>query len=118
MQATYKTLYADGSLSNYLGDDDFFDILDELKSIQEQCFNIGTRLKLKPNIIEGIRKDKLDHAESLSKVVDNWLIKKNYKVERFGEPCWKTLVEAVENSGGGNHKALAIEIAKRHQQPK
>ena len=115
MQATYKTLYAD---VHYLGDDDYFDVLDELRDVQEQCFKIGTRLKLMPNIIEGIRKEKLDHAESLSKVVENWLIKKNYNVQRFGVPCWKTLVEAVQNPGGGNHKGLAIEIAKKHQQPK
>ena len=70
-----------------------------------------------PSIIDGIRKEKLDHAGSLSKVIDNWLVKKNYNVERFGEPCWKTLVEAVENPGGGNNRALAIKIAKRHQQP-
>ena len=98
-----------------LGDDDIFDVLDELRDVQAQCFNIGTRLKLRPNIIEGIENDKLDHARSLRKVINNWLIKRNYNVERFGEPCWKTLVQAVENPGGGNDRALAIKIAKRHQ---
>ena len=36
-------------------------------------------------------------------------------MERFGPPTWKALVEAVAHPGGGNHKGLAMEIAKRHQ---
>ena len=73
------------------------------------------RLKLKPSVLDGIRKEKLDNAETMRKIVDSWLIRKLYNTEKFGPPTWKAIVEAVEHSGGGNHKALAIEIAKRHQ---
>ena len=98
----------------FLGDDDIFDVLDELKDVQMLCFNIGLRLKLMPSTIDAIRRENLDHTQSMSKVIESWLIKKLYNVERFGEPCWQTLVEAVESPAGGNHKALAIKIAKRH----
>jgi len=95
-------------------EDDIFEILDELKDVKAQCYNIAIRLKLKPNIVEEIRKEKLDDAEALMKVINSWLIKKLYNTEKFGAPTWRAVVEAVEHSGGGNHRALAIEIAKRH----
>ena len=89
--------------------------MDELKDVKAQCYNIAIRLKLKPNIVDGIRREKLDDAAALEKIVDSWLIRKAYNTEKFGEPTWRAVVEAVEHAGGGNHKALAIEIAKRHQ---
>ena len=36
------------------------------------------------------------------------------QVERFGEPTWRRLVEAVEDSVGGNDRALAQTIARQH----
>ena len=35
-------------------------------------------------------------------------------MERFGEPTWRRLVEAVEDSVGGNDCALAQTIARQH----
>ena len=93
----------------------YFAILDELKDVQAQCFRIGTRLKLMPSVLDVIRKEKLDHAESLERVIDNGLIKKNYDTEKFGLPSWRALVEAVAHPLGGDHKALATQIARRHQ---
>ena len=43
-----------------------------------------------------------------------WL-KRNYKVEKFGEPTWQRLVEAVGNQAGGANMALAKKIARRHK---
>ena len=36
------------------------------------------------------------------------------QVERFGEPTWRRLVEAVEDEVGGNNSALAQKIARQH----
>ena len=47
--------------------------------------SMGTWLKLKRDTLNGIRKDKLSHAEALEKIVENWL-DKNYNHERFGPP--------------------------------
>jgi hypothetical protein len=97
-----------------IGEDDYADILDELQTVQAQCYRIGTRLRLKHSVIEVIRESKLNSAEALEKIIDTWLIKKNYNTKRFGQPTWKAIVEAVAHPGGGNHRGLAMEIAKRH----
>ena len=47
-------------------------------------------------------------------MVTEWL-KKNYDVERFGEPTWQWLVDAVGDPAGGAHMALAKNIARRHK---
>jgi hypothetical protein len=97
------------------GEDDYADILDELQTVQAQCYMIGTRLRLKRSVIEVIRgESKLNFAEALEKIIDTWLMKKDYNTKRFGQPTWKAIVEAVAHSGGGNHRGLAMEIAKRH----
>ena len=36
------------------------------------------------------------------------------QVERFGEPTWRRLVEAVEDEVGGNNHSLAQKIARQH----
>jgi hypothetical protein len=96
------------------GEDYYTDILDELQTVQAQCYRIGTRLGLKPSVIEDIQKSKLDSAEALEKIIIIWLIKKNYNTKKFGQPTWNSIVEAVAHPGGGNHRGLAVEIAKRH----
>ena len=35
-------------------------------------------------------------------------------MERFGEPTWRRLVEAVKDKVGGNNPALAQKIARDH----
>ena len=40
---------------------------------------------------------------------------RNYNVERFGEPTWQRLVEAVGHPAGGANMALARDIARRHR---
>jgi hypothetical protein len=96
-----------------IGEDDHADVLDELQTVQTQCYRIGTRLRLKPSVIEVIRESKLDSAEALKRIIGAWLIKKNYNTKRFGQPTWKAIVEAVAHPGG-NHRRLAMEIARRH----
>ena len=40
---------------------------------------------------------------------------RKYNVERFGEPTWQRLVEAVGDPTGGVNPGLAREIAGRHK---
>ena len=42
-----------------------------------------------------------------------WL-KHSYKVERYGPPTWRRLVEVVDDPAGGNNHALAKKIASNH----
>ena len=46
-------------------------------------------------------------------IIEYWLDRK-YNVAKFGEPSWKTLVEAVAHKLGGYNNRVAGDIAKRH----
>ena len=54
-----------------------------------------------------------DNRQALSDTLELWLQQK-YKVERFGPPTWRMLVEAVNQEGGGNNHELAKKIALEH----
>jgi hypothetical protein len=51
--------------------------------------------------------------QALKDVLLLWL-NQEYKVERFGPPTWRMLVEAVDKKTGGNNHELAKEIASNH----
>ena len=95
--------------------DDLFDVQKELNSVSAKWRNIGVALRLKPNILEGIATRHIgDPLACLTSTVTEWL-KKNYNVERFGEPTWQTLVKAVGDPAGGSNMALAKNMARRHK---
>lgn len=91
------------------------EILTYLKDVQAQCYNIGTALHLKQDTLETIKQKSADHAEALTKIVNEWL-RRNYNFERFGEPTWKALSEAVGDPIGGANTALALKIKESHQE--
>ena len=77
--------------------------------------NIGSALGLKPDILDSIdKRNSGDPTPCLMSVVTEWL-KKNYNVEKFGEPTWRQLVRAVDDPAGGADKALARDLATRHK---
>ena len=87
----------------------------ELIPVAAKWRSIGIALRLKHDVLENIdTKHSGKPHECLSDVVTEWL-KKNYSVEKFGEPTWQWLVKAVDHPAGGANKALAIEIARRHK---
>ena len=76
--------------------------------------NIGIALRLRPDILQNTEsRYSGDPCACLSSMVMEWLMR-NYNVERFGEPTWQKLVEAVGHPAGGANMALAKEIARRH----
>ena len=90
-------------------------MLSELTSVAANWKGIGSALRLKPNVLEKIdRQHSGDPTNCLSSMVTEWL-KRNYKVDKFGEPTWQVLVEAVGHPAGGANTALAREIARRHK---
>ena len=91
-------------------------VLDHLKNVKAECYKIGTALHLKQGELDAIKRESADCAEAMIKIITSWL-RKNYDLERFGEPTWKALVEAVANPIGGNNNALAMEIARSHSAP-
>ena len=86
----------------------------ELISVSAKWESIGIALRLKANTLDGIQtKNCGDPTACLTSVVKEWL-KRNYNVERFGEPTWQWLVKVVGDPAGGADKALARHIATRH----
>ncbi len=93
--------------------DDLCCILSHLEDVRAECYNIGTFLKLRQGDLDTIRRSNVDFAEAMTAIINNWL-KLNYNVEKFGEPTWKALVDAVASPMGGNNNAVAMEIARSH----
>ena len=95
-------------------DDDHFDVYSELRVVAVKWRSIGFALRLKRDVLDSIQGGNSGSAACLSSAVREWL-SRNYYVEKFGEPTWQQLVEAVGHSAGGANVALAREIARRHK---
>ena len=98
------------------GEDDLLDVLEEVHSIQSAYLPLGQWLRLSNDDLKAIHKTYPDDSmadQALKDVLLLWLNQK-YKVERFGPPTWRMLVEAVDKKTGGNNHELAKEIASNH----
>ena len=91
------------------------DVKSELIPVSANWRSIGIGLQLQMAILDHI------HAENIGKPCDcltsmaTESLKRNYKVEKFGEPTWQWLVKAVGDQAGGEDMALARKIARRHK---
>ena len=95
--------------------DDLFDVRKELIPVSAKWRSIGIALRLKPDILDGIKaEDGGDPPACLTATVTEWL-KRNYNVKRFGEPTWQKLVEVVADPTGGANMALARDMARKHK---
>ena len=54
-----------------------------------------------------------DVKKCLSEMLTCWL-KKNYDVDRFGEPTWQAVVKVVADPAAGDDHAHALSIAEQH----
>ena len=92
------------------------DVLEEVLSIKAVYFPLGECLRLSSYDLKAIREAYPDDSladQALKDVLLLWLNQK-YKVERFGPPTWRMLVEAVNKKTGGNNLELAKEVASKH----
>ena len=104
------------SASLFISDlNDLFAVTSELSPIATNWKSVGAALQLKSDILVNIdtRCTGNPHA-CLSGIVKEWL-KRNYNVEKFGQPTWQRLVEVVVHPAGGANTALAVEIAIKHK---
>ena len=102
-------------LSTPVLSDDVFDVKSELTPVSASWKSIGIALRLNPNTLDSIQADNNnDSTACLTSVVTEWL-KRNYNVEKFGEPTWRWLVKAVGDPAGGANMALARDIARKHK---
>ena len=74
---------------------------------------IGLALGVHPDTLKTIEADHHDAASCLRAVIDRWL-RKLYDTTTYGQPSWERLVEAVAHPAGGNDRALADKIARKH----
>ena len=75
---------------------------------------IGEGLRLSLGTLEQIETvDSHNPRDCMSTVLKHWL-RRNYNIEAFGEPTWRTVVKVVAHSAAGNNCALALSIAGRH----
>ena len=97
-----------------IGDDDLLDVLEEMMPVVNSWKAIGRGLRIDSGHLEMIQKDNLGNSkECLSEMLTCWL-KRNYNVERFGEPTWRGVVKVVARPAAGDNHALALTIAKQH----
>ena len=92
-------------------EEDLFDVLEEISSLESRYYQIGMGLRLKPKDLQSI--DKEDSSRALSTMVEMWL-QQQYNVQRHGPPTWQMLVKAVDSPAGGNDHTLAKKIASKH----
>ena len=89
------------------------DVMEEVESLQSVYYRLGQSLRLNIADLEAIRDTSPDADQALEKVILLWLGKK-YNVEKYGQPTWRMLVEAVDRKRGGNNHELAKKIASKH----
>ena len=90
--------------------------MEECESIKLNFFPLGRCLRLANDDLKAICQTYPDESASdkaLNDVLLLWLNRK-YKIDRFGPPTWRMLVEAVDKKTGGNNHKLAKEIAHKH----
>jgi len=98
----------------FAGQDDHFDILTEMMPIVSSWKAIGRGLRIDPGRLETINdRNSGKPIECLSEMLTCWL-KRNYNVERFGEPTWQAVVKVVAHPAAGDNCALALSIAEQH----
>ena len=90
---------------------DLPDVLKELLPLVDSWEPIGIGLRLQLSTLDEV--GKLTLGRRMERVIQSWL-KREYNVEKFAKPTWRTLVEVVANRAAGNDPDLALEIARKH----
>ena len=93
---------------------DINDVMDELTNVLARYEEIGGRLNIPHGKLVEIREKRLTPAAAMKRVIVEWL-NRNYPNSSSKPPTWKALVDAVEHPVGGNNKAEAEEIARKHR---
>ena len=103
-----------GSSPTSAGMEDHFEVMAALISVASKWKHIGGALGISRDTLNAIKKNcGTDQLEVLSQLVSKWL-ERSYNTERFGKPCWYSLVRAVAHDAGGASEVQAMEIARSH----
>ena len=95
-------------------EDDLFEVMEEISTLDSKYYQIGMGLRLKPKDLQSIEEMFCQEpSRALGKVVETWL-QQQYNVKKCGPPTWQMLVKAVDSPAGGNDHTLAKKIASKH----
>ena len=81
-----------------------------LKPLESKWRDIGCILGMLPSTIDSISTDHSQCGPCLSEVIKHWL-QLNYDTNKFGQPSWRKLAEAVS----GLDKRLFYSLARDHK---
>ena len=95
-----------------IGQDDLFDLLEQMLPLSAKWKAIGVGLRLPLDGLEAIEFGYGSPMECMTGVLTLWLRMK-YNVERFGLPSWRMVLNVVAHPAAGDNPDLALEIAKK-----
>ena len=81
--------------------------------VAHKWMEIGLLLGIRYFQLQMLKSESDGPDEMVRGVMRAWLEEK-YNTQVFGRPSWRKLVEVVGARAGGNHAALAQEIAREH----
>ena len=81
--------------------------------VAHKWMEIGLLLGIRYFELQMLKSESDELKEMVRGVVHAWL-KEKHNTQVFGRPSWRKLVEVVGARAGGNHAALAQEIARKH----
>ena len=86
-----------------------FDVKVKVLPVAARWRDIGLALGISDSKLETIKADTLAVRDRLTDMLRLWL-NRAYNVEKYGEPSWQSLREAVGSPAGGDSPALADKI--------
>ena len=89
--------------------DNLIDVKVKVLPVATRWRDIGLALGISDFKLETIEADKMAVRDRLTDMLRLWL-NRAYNVEKYGEPSWQSLREAVRSPAGGDSPALADDI--------
>ena len=93
---------------------DIVAVQEEIMDASAQYYDIGIKLGLKSDDLNVIKDKDPDQRTAITMILSRWL-KRQFNVQKYGEPTWKSLVAAVAHRNGGNNAVLAMKLADKHK---
>ena len=86
-----------------------FDVKVKVLPVAARWRDIGLALGISDSKLETIEANKSDVRDRVTDMLRLWL-NRAYNVEKYGEPSWQSLREAVRSPAGGDSPATADKI--------
>ena len=87
-------------------------MFDAVYNCRAKWCNLCLILGISADDLSAIKKEQSD--DSLREGLTRWL-RGDYDTKKYGRPTWRSLVDAVANSSGGDDHTLALDIAEKHK---